>query len=138
MNDDRDPSHSPGFDPDLGHDPDRDLEETLKQYRHAPDPRTKDAVMDTFHRTFAEEPAHAAPARRRPGTERRAVGFWRRSVPLYLAAAAVVAAMGLSFLAGVHTSTRNVGPVVSEPLPGTREAAAPPDIPWSIAESDLL
>jgi hypothetical protein len=70
-----------------------DIEDLLMRFRITPGARVKRAVLSRY----AE---HYRPARGAAGTMRG----WRRPVPLYVAAALVVLAAGLSFIGGQKLS----------------------------------
>ena len=66
-----------------------DIEKQLKGFKHQTDPGLRRTVLDRFERTVP------------PGGRVRWRGmFWARPVPLYLAAAVLLLAVGLSFMAG--------------------------------------
>ena len=101
---------------------DNDIERLLKRYPSDPGPEVKRSVLGRFSRAFAigRPPGHA-------------VGFWKRPIPLYAAAAGVILALGLSFFAGRWAAT----PEVSERVDSNRPAAAPA-VTWEAAVNDLL
>jgi len=72
-----------------------DIENLLKRFRIEPSPRVKRAVLSKYaeSRGRARGTPHAAP-------------LWRRSVPLYFAAALIVVVAGLSFVGGQTLSRR--------------------------------
>jgi len=79
-----------------------DIENLLKRFRSEPSPRVKRAVLARY----AERRGHAKGAA-------AAAPFWRRSVPLYFAAALVVVVAGLSFVGGQTLSRREGRPADS-------------------------
>jgi len=58
------------------------------------------------------------------------VAFWKRPVPLYAAAAALVVMIGVSFVAGQRAPVQGTTPADG--------AVTSADIEWSAAENDLL
>ena len=105
----------------------RDIEKTLKRFRHRPDPRVRRSVMARFSDKLGPTRAGG-----------RAVFFWTRPVPLYLAAAALVVAVGLSFFAG-----RQI-PLAEVPADTFRSSALdttlvlPQEMLWEPAQNDIL
>ena len=109
---------------------DFDIENTLKNYEHDTDPRVKRAVLDRF-------------AQRSPS--RMGSRLFHRPVPLYLAAAQIIIALGLGFfiarvLPMARTpSTPGAKPAVHGSV--TQEPSATvtaKDIEWEIAPNDVL
>ena len=104
-----------------------DLEKGLKNFRHRPDPQVRRSVMARFRDTV--DPARAA---------KRSTFFWARPIPLYLAAAVVFVAIGLSFFAG-----RQV-PLASSPTGTFQDSALdstfvlPQEMLWEPARNDIL
>jgi hypothetical protein len=101
---------------------DSDIERLLKRYPSDPGPEVKRSVLGRFSRAFAYG--------RSPGHE---VGFWKRPIPLYAAAAAVILALGLSFFAGRWATA----PEMPERVDSIRPAAAAA-VTWEAAVNDLL
>ena len=101
---------------------DSDIERLLMRYASDPGPEVKRSVLDRFSRTIA--------TRRSPG---HAVGFWKRPIPLYVAAVGVVLALGLSFFAGRWAAS----PMAPERVESNQPAAAPA-VTWEAAVNDLL
>lgn len=64
-------------------------------------------------------------------------GFWKRPVPLYVAAAAILILVGLSFAAGRSTSRPQSNAGSEEPRQGPMTTTSV-DIKWVAAENDLL
>jgi anti-sigma-K factor RskA len=101
----------------------RDIEERLKQFHYDPT-RAKRSVMSAY-----EEPS------------RHRLGFWRRSVPLYAAAAVLVLMAAVSFVAGQRSASPREHPPAAERADESGPAAGAVtsvDIEWSVAERDLL
>lgn len=107
-----------------------DIEKILANCRVSPGARVRRSVLERFNSRFGTA-----------GRVSRTAPFWMRPVPLYLAAAAVLAAL----LVAVPIQQRLL------PHAGTgerhREAARPGDtdpvfdaqqIEWNVAESDLI
>lgn len=67
-----------------------DIEDLLMRFRSEPSARVKRAVLARYAERYG---------RGRRGTA-GAIGLWRRPVPLYVAAALVLVAAGLSFMGG--------------------------------------
>ena len=102
-----------------------DVEETLKRYNAGPGEHTKRSVMDKFRRT------HDARAGKQSG-------LWRRPVPLYRAAIAILLLAGVSFAAGREFSSV-LGPSDSGPRQApASQAAAANEIDWVAADRDFL
>jgi hypothetical protein len=101
---------------------DNDIERLLKGYPSAPGPEVKRSVLARFSAVFAtgHTPDHA-------------VVFWKRPIPLYAAAAGVVLALGLSFVAGRWAATPE-RPAYHE----LNQPAAAPAVTWEAAVNDLL
>jgi hypothetical protein len=113
---------------------DMDIEKMLKQYKSDPGPRVKQSVMNRFvgvHRNrFAG--AHGGEALSGEGR------LWKRPVPLYIFAAGVILAIGLSFFAGRMTSLSQQRRTTSmEALPAAHEDSLQ-NIEWQVAPNDLL
>ena len=105
----------------------RDIEKTLKRFRHRPDPRVRRSVMARFSDTLG--PARAGG---------RGSFFWTRPVPLYLAAAVLVVAAGLSFFAGRQV-TLAVAP--ADTFRGSAldtTLTLPQEMLWESAQNDIL
>ena len=106
---------------------DMDVEETLRRYRTEPAAEVKAAVLARYARKMA-----------RRTLARRAGGFWRRPVPLYVVAAAVLIAAGLSFLAA------GKGPLHGQPVERPRHetplgnASLSPELEWEVTPNDLI
>lgn len=107
---------------------DIDIEEALKRFENEPGPEVKRSVMARFSQRFrGRQPAPNAAA------------FWKKPVPLYAAAAVIVVAVGLSFVAGRKTSGPRFVPAVApgEPARALNTGVAP-EVRWEAAPSDLL
>jgi hypothetical protein len=121
---------------------DFDVEDVLRRYKAEPGARVKKEVLSRFAGMRGNE-ARLTEARdtgtRETGTaRRRAPGWWKRPVPLYAAAAALVIVMGFSFAAGerrarVERQSSMAGDTLQ--TENTRGAA---DTKWVAAENDLL
>jgi hypothetical protein len=99
-----------------------DIEETLKQFKHEPAPKSKQAVMNAYRNAFAA----------RPG-----IAFWKRPIPLYAAAIIAIVLVGVSFVAGLRSSM-GVETRVSAPEENVDGAVTSQDIEWRPAQNDLL
>lgn len=106
---------------------DMDIEETLKRFEGHPGPDVKPAIMARFSRRFGI---------RRPVPHKTA--FWKRSIPIYAAAVVVVAAAGLSFVAGRRTTVAQQAPGAFREPGRALNAGAAPEIMWEAAPNDLL
>ncbi len=104
-----------------------DIEEVLKRFRHEPDEKTKQSVLSSFRR------AHAS-----SGSHRPTAGFWRRPVPLYLAAAAILVLGVLSFVVGQRTRRADGRSAISGGLYQENGLVGSEEIKWIPAENDLL
>jgi hypothetical protein len=100
---------------------DSDIERLLKRYPSDPGPEVKRSVLDRFSRAFA--------SRRSPG---HGVRFWNRRIPLYAAAAGVILALGLSFLAGRWAAGHERPEITDANRPATTT------VTWEPAANDLL
>ena len=106
---------------------DFDIEDALRRHRCDPSPRVKQSVLAELDRT-----------RRHGSIHRGAAGFWKRPVPLYVAAAALVIVVGLAFAAGRMTSwTDRQSGLSGEPSREKNDITSR-DIHWVAAENDLL
>lgn len=94
-----------------------DLEKTLREFQHQPGERVKRAVMSEFERSV--------------GGRGRRRAFWSTPLPLYAAAALLIAVAGLSFWAGQRSVRLGRGTETVHPSP-------PQDVEWCAAETDLL
>jgi hypothetical protein len=105
----------------------RDIEEGLKKFRHRPDPRVRRSVMARFRDTV--DPTRA---------DKRPTFFWTRPVPLYLAAAVLFLAVGLSFFAGRQFTLANppTGTFQNSVLDTT--FVLPQEMLWEPAQNDIL
>ncbi len=92
----------------------REIEASLKNFNHEPTGQVKQSVMSAYRNSFSRE---VGP---------RTGGLWRRPIPLYVAATALVVMIGVSFVAGKSISSRDTVP------------SAPAEIEWSVARNDLL
>jgi hypothetical protein len=105
---------------------DMDIEKMLKQYRSDPGPQVKQSVMNRFAGVHGD------------GTPIREDRLWVRPVPLYIFAAGLILAIGLSFFAGRITSPAQHSRTTSmEVLPSAYEDSLQ-DIEWQVAPNDLL
>jgi hypothetical protein len=104
-----------------------DVEKALGKYKHTPGEATKQSITDEFGR--------ASTAGNRG---RRPAGFWRKPVPMYSVAAALVVAIGLSFVVGQRTSRPDERPAaMAQPSPDTAIMSSH-EIEWVRAERDVL
>jgi len=103
------------------------IEELLKRFRSEPGPRVKRAVLSKYAERCGRTrgAANAAP-------------FWRRSVPLYFAAALIVVIAGLSFVGGQTLSRREGSPKDSSIIVQDTLTDAAPEQQWYCAPSDLF
>ncbi|MFO7654583.1 MAG: hypothetical protein R6X25_12300 [Candidatus Krumholzibacteriia bacterium] len=103
-----------------------DIERLLREFRYEADPSRKEALLGAFAAVRHE----SQPPRRSR--------VWARPIPLYAAAAVLVAMVGLSFFAGQRVAALDRQRAVAEPHAPAADADAPHSIPWSTAASDLL
>jgi len=103
------------------------IEELLKRFRSDPAPRVKRAVLSKYAERFGR-------GRTAAGAER----LWRRSVPLYVAAALIVVASGLSFVGGQKLSRREGSPKGTSPAAQDTLAGTALEQQWYYAPSDLF
>lgn len=106
---------------------DFDIEDILKRYDCEPGENTKRSVLDRFRQT------HPVDA---PGRDSR--GFWRKPVPVYVAAAALMVLAGFAFLAGRQSARSEAPPGLSGKATDERAVVTPEAIEWVAAENDLL
>ena len=104
-----------------------DIEETLKNFRHDPAPDVKRSVMSAYERSIRGRSGG-------PG----AVPFWRRPIPLYLAAGALAVMIAVSFVAGRQTSSHEAATALSHPSEGAASRSEDTELEWAVAERDLL
>jgi len=108
---------------------DFDIEDALRNYRHEPGPQVKRSVLSRFVRRNAS---------------RAGSGFLRRPVPLYLAAAQIVIALGLGFAVARVLPLSDAGTVSKQNRPVQAETGREPsdsiaaDLTWEIAPNDVL
>lgn len=102
-----------------------DLEGVLKRYDAGPGERTKKTVMNRFRRTLGEHAGGGG-------------GFWRRPVPLYRAAVAMVLLVALSFVAGRELSGGRRGSAAGPAEGPAWPAAVADELDWVPAASDFL
>jgi hypothetical protein len=103
---------------------DFDPEDVLRRYEADPSAKVKRTVLDRFGKEHAERT-------RRPG-------FWKRPVPLYAAAAALVIVMGFSYTAGERRARAEGHPHVTGDTLQTGHTSKTGDVEWVSAENDLL
>jgi hypothetical protein len=103
------------------------IEDLLKRFRSKPSPRVKQAVLSKYAESCgrAQRNANAEP-------------FWRKSVPLYYAAALIVVAAALSFVGGQTLSRREGSPRDSSMVVQDSLADAARMQQWHYAPSDLF
>ena len=100
-----------------------DIEHVLKRYRGAPSSRVKRSVLSRFIHTF---------------DSRSSVGFWKRPIPLYVATAIVVIAVGLSFFAGRKMFQQELRPTVLYETVPEGDVITTQELKWEVARNDLL
>jgi len=105
---------------------DYDIEEALKRYKAGPGDGTKESVINRFEQTTQHASAHSP------------VHFWKRPVPFYQVAAALLIVVALSFAAGKQSSGHATGPPLSPTANEQPHAASLDAIEWVAAESDYL
>ncbi|UCG53353.1 MAG: hypothetical protein JSW58_07310 [Candidatus Latescibacterota bacterium] len=106
---------------------DFDIEELLMRFKSEPSARVKRSVLTRFGRVFGGR-----------GLRTDETSFWRRPIPLYLAAANIVIAITLSFFAGqTMPLSERERDVLREPPQETSETVAP-EVHWEIAPNDLI
>ncbi len=106
---------------------DIDIEDLLKRYRNDPSQRVRRAVMSRFRETYGR------------GEEvGRLTMFWRRAVPINLAAVILIIVSGLSFLVGLSIPReKKAGGEPQVPLQQT-EITDVQELKWEVAENDIL
>ncbi|MDD3642886.1 MAG: hypothetical protein PHQ19_05435 [Candidatus Krumholzibacteria bacterium] len=104
-----------------------DIERLLMRIRTGIDPRVKRAVLSRYDQRFGSAQGSA-------GTVR----LWRRPVPFYLAAAAVLAVAVLSFAGGRRFP--HAERVATTPAAVSRDslASAEPEQEWRFTQRDAL
>jgi len=121
---------------------DMDIEKTLKQYRSDPSPHVKQSVMNHFaskHGDRREANHGKHPAGFDGGANSAGTGrWWRRPVPLYIFAAGVVLAIGLSFVAGRMTSITHDSSHERTAVQPASYSVDLEDIQWETATNDVL
>jgi hypothetical protein len=106
---------------------DIDIEDLLKRYRGDPSPRVKRAVMSRYR--------HAAARRATAGAY---APFWRRAMPVYLAAVLIVIAAGASFFAGWSISRQRGTEQGSPQQLRQAKIIEAEELRWEVAENDIL
>jgi hypothetical protein len=102
-----------------------DIERKLRDLRFDLDPRTRESVMHAF-RDLREDPR---PSRR--------VSWWRRPVPLYLAACFAVVIAGLTFAIGSRAATSRVS-LTDGDRTAVADSSSIPDFTWIAVARDQL
>lgn len=107
-----------------------DIEKILGRFRAGPGERVKRSVMARYAQHTGEA-----------GTAQTDAPVWKRPVPFYLAAAAVVAAL----LIALPVQRALIAPAGPEKRPGRTEVTGPAgdtaealDLEWTVAENDLI
>ncbi len=106
---------------------DIDIEAELRRYRREPGAGVKRSVLSSYADSY-----------RRGVAAGDRGGFWKRPMPLYAAAAMLVAAIGLSFLAGRYVSRQGGGPAPGWGPSGYEESRAGWDMSFYSTRADLL
>jgi anti-sigma-K factor RskA len=106
---------------------DIDIEETLRRFESDPGPEVKRSILTRFSQKFGS----------RRSVEHK-TGFWRTPVPLYVTAAGIVVAVGLSFIVGQRSAApQQPQEMLREPAPALNAGSAA-EIKWEVAPNDLL
>jgi len=101
---------------------DIDIENILKRYRSDPSPKVRRSVLSRFTHTFGS---------------REPVSLWKKPIPLYLVAAKIVIAVGISFFAGQRMAQPERQPeALHEPI--QENSITTQEIKWEVAVNDLL
>ena len=105
---------------------DMDIENELRRFQHDPGPEVRRSVLARFSSGFGSH----APARQK-------IVFWKKPIPLYVAAACIVVAVGLSFFTGRWTDSSRRP--FEEPRSGLRtgNASWAQEVTWEVAPNDL-
>jgi anti-sigma-K factor RskA len=106
---------------------DRDIEEILNEYRSSPRPEVKHAVLSRFRHTYT-------PAGGRDGRG----SFWRKPIPLYAVLSSLILLAALSFFAGRRTHQPAAGTAIQQESNGENDIKSAEDIPWVLAQRDLM
>ena len=106
---------------------DIDIEDVLKRYRSDPSPQVKRSVLSRFAHTFESR-----------NSVSNLISFWKKPIPLYLVAAEIIIAVGLSFFAGQRMSQpQQQVEALHEALQG-KSVTTTQEITREIALNDLL
>ncbi|UCF04013.1 MAG: hypothetical protein JSV33_08635 [bacterium] len=106
---------------------DIDIEELLRRQQCGPHPRVKQSVLSRFIEMRS--------------AGRRSAGwmlFWKRPVPLYLAAASVIIAIGLSFLLGRGTSRLEEHGMPAQVRVQAIDTVTFQEPEWAVTQSDVF
>ena len=106
---------------------DIDIEEVLNRYGNDPSVRVKRSVMSRFIRTLGNR-----------GSSKGRIRFWHRPVPLYLATALVVIAVGLTSFIGRKIMPQEQRPGVRHESVQENDITATRELKWEVAHSDFL
>ncbi len=106
---------------------DIDIEEGLRRFHGDPGPEVKRSVLARFSRRFGNG-----------GPVRDKTSFWRKPIPLYVATAGVIIAVGLSFLAGQRTASSQRSPEGLRDAVQTENAGSTREVKWEAAPNDLM
>lgn len=106
---------------------DVDIEGILKRHRSGPGEAVKRSVMARFSSSFRPGSRGGGPA-----------GFWKKSVPLYLYAATVLLAVGMSFLAGIRTNPARRHVDLTGEQPRAESVMEGAELEREIAPNDVL
>ena len=106
---------------------DMDIEEALKRYRSDPSPQVKRSVLSRFTHTFEGR-----------NSVSNLICFWKKPIPLYLVAAQIIIAVGLSFFAGQIVSQPDQPSKVLHEALQEKNITATHEVKWEVALSDLL
>jgi hypothetical protein len=104
-----------------------DIEEILRRFGGGPGPEVKRAVLERCHKRFG-----------RSGIATKDVAFWKKPVPLYLAAAAVLAALILAVPIQYRLLPHSERWEPQEGTPQTGAVTEAADFEWESAPSDLI
>jgi hypothetical protein len=104
-----------------------DIEKRLKEFKHQPDPGIRRSVLDRFAQTVGLA-----------GSNRYSDPFWARPIPLYLAAAVLCVAVGLSFLAGRQLTLADAPADTFRSGGLDTTTTLPEEVLWQTAPSDIL
>jgi hypothetical protein len=104
-----------------------ELEDLLKRFTIKPGSRVKKAVLSRFAETFE----HGGEPEKKPG-------FWMKPIPVYVFLALLIAAAGISFIAGRSVSRPEVDSQFLSGSPEDPGESAGDEVTWVVTPADFI